>query len=1187
MSKSKRILAVLLSVIMIASVVCVHTVASDFAVAAATENASSTETLTKHLIDFSTSEVATNISEDAWPSGIYKMDYEDFSYNSNISVDIAEDNGEKFLKFNYDQSNNVTSATTIADRGRYNDIFLKVSVPFNYIKYVESFEVDMIYNYAKSTGGEQSKTYYILGIGNGNGALGKSTDASHASFERMTEVQRLTVKKNITDLGMFTGDNYKNFLGDIKNLSSIAKWDLETAHAQHNIDIIIMVSPPDILNATDRAADYYFGIKDVSITFDAAAEKAINKDISVLDIEDASVGSAYTGANVIPEGIYGISAWTPDGCGLGAAYSGKQQIVKANGKNAWKINFNKSAVHHGWLWGSSGLYGMKINVPKAYTPYITKVNIEIENHTAGELIYRLGVTDGTNYGTNSANGYCVSSEKGDTTLSLNMSDIFAFGDIFAATHNGTSQGSWGNMGYDVTQIYFIASDSSATEGGSGYIVIKDITFTIETGVIKFNQSNVHNATVENGRVKIPASASEQEAYVTIPSGLLTAANVLNYQISSTSNKQHALKFFTNTITDSELSGYIKRGENVWQYSINANSKVVNYLFDFYGVDGGTSCVRTFDGTWYVYNWQPNTSIHPTATEKSNITKIFLGVNGVEDASGYIYIDSISYTEAGVKFKSKSATNGTVNIIDSLVEVGEKGRFVVTPNAGYYVKSLEVYSSLMEKLEYDVVSSYTGDGILYEVTAPEADVIIKPVFEKIDVSMQRWTNYYGNKFVADFTIPKNNNSFYNQKTSQYSAAKDYGMYVSGTEALAKYGYTIDDLTPEFVNELFETGHHLSKYIYKIDAKTMSKDETGREVRFTVDMKNITFAQRRTPIVFVNYITFADSKGNATNSVCEYKLKTLDALVYGDDFKDEFSANRGINYTASATADISVWQDIKSQGFDHIRMPATFKLDDNGKLRVDNLHKLDYAINSALKTGFPIVLDAHGLPVDLCGNYAGNVDTIYSWWKQIAKRYAYLPNSVAFEFMNEPNTQVSQSASQPDPISGDELMTVMNNLVINTRAIKGNGDRYLVLSNNFNGDWAISEYTNNSYVLNHKNLILDIHYYGPMSFSHSGCFWITNSDGSLTYPYGATYYSLNDIKSTMNNLKNIESKYGVMVWLGEWGAYAPDSTAKVNYFRDITNQAEANGISWCLWEYGAGWSPYVNGVWNQALLDAMFK
>lgn len=1086
------------------------------------------------------------------------------SHTFNGSQEIVETNGKKGWKINFDvamnTNNNLCDVT--------NEFMIKVSIPSSVIPYVTGVKADISNASAKSLGISfgfigGGKVSWLKGLGN--------------SFEAIynTSSSQISVERNISNLW-----KRSDLYAGCPSLTEV--W--ETGVAEYVYLVIVS-------KGCDGSEGGYVIINDISLELSIPTTQLPSEyDVNLLDFTYAQLGSAISGDTAMPTGLLGAERWTPSGCGISDMYSGKQEIVEIDSHKAWKINFNKAAKHNGWLWGSSGLFGFTVSIPAKYLPYMTKINMEVVNGATGSLQYRFGVTDGTHLGTANSDGVYSLSAKDKQKISLEMAALGTYSNAFAATHGAASQGSWLESGYETAKIYVLLSDSAAVESGTGYLIINNVTITCMSGMIPFVAENITGGTLEGNKIKVPVTSSDQTVEIKIPEDTLLQADSLTYRLSSTCESDVKIKLYTNTQTDKGESGYIKMGENPWTYSIPAKTQGNLRSINFYGTNGGSTCVKVFSGSYYLNNWMGNVSTHPSGSEKAKITSIYLGIAGVESPTGYITIEGLTFTNIGVRVICNSVSHGTANVLDKYVKIGESGRFAITPNTGYYLKNLSVKSSSGEILPYDVVSKHGNYGVTYSAVANGGDIVVTPEFAKIDRSIQQTAYYRNNDLVANFSVLLKTGLAYNEETASFETPTDYGMYIVGPEALKKYGYTLEDLTPEFVEELFETGHHLINYIYKLDSENMIKAaENPNLVSFIVEYNNLTLTQKRSPILMATYVRFKDSNGNVSKTVCHFNDDDIDSLVYGENFKSEFTAKKGINFAASLKSDYSVWQDIKNQGFDHVRIPAYLRncLDENGNIKQKALIDIDTSINYALKAGLCVVLDVHQLPANFFGNYSGSVDTVYKFWKQLASYYSDLPLSVAFEFMNEPNTSISKSDSNPDPISASKLMTAMDNLIKNTRSISGNEDRHLVLSNNYNAAWALAEYTANSYVMNYKNIILDIHYYNPMTFTHSGSTWDLNADGSYKYPAGATSYGTQDIIDTMAKLKNISDTYGVEIWLGEWGALRPDNTAKARYYADVSNTAEQYGIAWCVWEYGGGWSPYKDGVWDETLVDALIN
>ena len=62
----------------------------------------------------------------------------------------------------------------------------------------------------------------------------------------------------------------------------------------------------------------------------------------------------------------------------------------------------------------------------------------------------------------------------------------------------------------------------------------------------------------------------------------------------------------------------------------------------------------------------------------------------------------------------------------------------------------------------------------------------------------------------------------------------------------------------------------------------------------------------------------------------------------------------------------------------------------------------------------------------------------------------------------------------------------------------------------------------------------------------------------------------------------------LWMGEFGAYSKaDMASRANWTSTLRAEAEARGIAWSYWEFGAGFGVYdrTAGRWRQELLGAL--
>lgn len=271
--KTKRLLAVVLSVLVAAELVVTVLLGT-------LADGNGTKTVTKQLLDFSQTVVAEDIGDADWPEGISKMALSDtYAYSSNGSVDIAEDNdGEKFLKFNFDQAGSVGDNNYIIERTKGHKFFLKVSVPADYVPYLKDFKVDMFYNYKQLSGNTDAarkQAYYILGVKDGN-VWGKAERIHYSiaptNATTITESKTIamdTVKK-LTTVGSI--NTYLEKTTGFVEAPVFTKTDLENANS---VEILIMFSAPEVTNAM-RNRGYFFGVKGVSITVEGTEDEINN-----------------------------------------------------------------------------------------------------------------------------------------------------------------------------------------------------------------------------------------------------------------------------------------------------------------------------------------------------------------------------------------------------------------------------------------------------------------------------------------------------------------------------------------------------------------------------------------------------------------------------------------------------------------------------------------------------------------------------------------------------------------------------------------------------------------------------------------------------------------------------------------------------------------------------------------------
>jgi len=246
-------------------------------------------------------------------------------------------------------------------------------------------------------------------------------------------------------------------------------------------------------------------------------------------------------------------------------------------------------------------------------------------------------------------------------------------------------------------------------------------------------------------------------------------------------------------------------------------------------------------------------------------------------------------------------------------------------------------------------------------------------------------------------------------------------------------------------------------------------------------------------------------------------------------------------------------IKEAGFGNVRIaikPFRFSRNDAGHtIDPSFFTTLDWAIHQALTNHLMAIVDFHehgAMGKDPVGNRA----KFLSMWKQIALHCQDYPKEVLFEICNEPNMKAAlwneiQSeackilrASNPD-----------RTLMIGS--IYGNQIKYLP-------DLTLPE--------NDRNIIVAIHYYMPIQFTHQGAPWSEKNKDLHGIEWTQKDSEREEVAFDFDMAQTWAKAHNRPLSLGEFGAYEKaDMPSRVRWTSYIARQAEARNWSWSYWQF----------------------
>jgi endoglucanase len=281
-----------------------------------------------------------------------------------------------------------------------------------------------------------------------------------------------------------------------------------------------------------------------------------------------------------------------------------------------------------------------------------------------------------------------------------------------------------------------------------------------------------------------------------------------------------------------------------------------------------------------------------------------------------------------------------------------------------------------------------------------------------------------------------------------------------------------------------------------------------------------------------------------------------------------------------------------GFDHVRLPVDEKelWHPDGRPNEPEFDRLLAGIGWSRDAGLRVIVDLHTLASHhFNATNDGTVNTLWTdgaaqlhfldLWRELSGRLGHLPvGEVAYEFLNEPVAD--------DPEDWNRLVRQAYAVV---RELEP--DRVLVLGPN---RWQQPDSMPFLAVPSgDPNLILSVHNYAPLLFTHYRAYWISFRDfkGAVRYPGpvvdademaalrrgasaqvrretadGADDWGPDRLRQLFAPAIDRAGECGLQLYCGEFGCLPTVARAeRLAYYRDITAVMREAGMAWAAWEW----------------------
>ena len=271
----------------------------------------------------------------------------------------------------------------------------------------------------------------------------------------------------------------------------------------------------------------------------------------------------------------------------------------------------------------------------------------------------------------------------------------------------------------------------------------------------------------------------------------------------------------------------------------------------------------------------------------------------------------------------------------------------------------------------------------------------------------------------------------------------------------------------------------------------------------------------------------------------------------------------------------FQQIKQAGFQSIRVnlhPFRHMDATNGwALRPDWWRTVDWIVTNATSQGLVVVLDLHEFNA-MAENPEAKREQFLAFWRQVAPHFRAASDAVFFEILNEPNKKLTPE--------------LWNKYLREALAIirESNPTRTVIVGPAF---WnSVDHLKELELPADDTHLIVTVHYYKPMAFTHQGAAWSEHRD-KRDVSWG-TDADRAAVERDFDGVTAWAKEHRRPIYLGEFGAYdkAPQE-ARVRYTGFVCRTAENRGWSWAYWQFDSDfilWDMQRDG-WVRPILDAL--
>ncbi len=328
-----------------------------------------------------------------------------------------------------------------------------------------------------------------------------------------------------------------------------------------------------------------------------------------------------------------------------------------------------------------------------------------------------------------------------------------------------------------------------------------------------------------------------------------------------------------------------------------------------------------------------------------------------------------------------------------------------------------------------------------------------------------------------------------------------------------------------------------------------------------------------LVLVQVSVFAQNRDHAF----DVNSKLGQGINLGNMFEGDTDETWGQDWESSWNPDYP--EMIANLGFKHVRIPVKWEPENRSNpaspytIDAEFLNKIKGVVDACLHNGLMAIINMHH-HTDLFADPAAQKERFLSHWNQISEFFKDYSDDLVFEIINEP--QGSLVSTELNTFIADALTTIRED----------NPTRIVMISPEWGSVGTLSALD----IPSDENIILTMHCYAPMEFTHQGASWVSGSDEWIGTKWNDTETDRQVIINHFAPLKVLEERENIPVHIGEFGAYnIADDDSREKWTTFMSRYIESLGWSGAYWEFSGGFGIYDPNAqtYRPYLVDALLN